>query len=538
MAKVDLPSPILLQERDRSQTLAVVAGHVLVVLMMMTFAMGVVYLGGRLVPTWRGGYLVWLSLVLSLEAIYTRKRARLLEGREKAFFRISEWIAIAVAIKILLYLINDPAQLLEDLPRWQENFVENFFTAEYVLALVLSLGFWLVTVAYSGELEDLHEREKDAEWDELGKLQNALKDIRGRISSRIFIIGTLLVIMAVASRIDASAIFRARGAPPPGYQAPVANVLVYFILGLVMLSLTQFALMRTRWLSQRLAVSPGLAKNWIRYGLAFFAVLAVVVFFLPTEYSLGLLDTLRYSLDFLIRAVAFLFTLILLPLTWCLSLFRFSQSEVSESQPAAPFSPPPVAGQPGQPLPWLEVVRSLAFWIIFIGVIAFALRYYLMQNSALWQTIRAFPLVRWLAGALSGLWSWLKGANRQLGSLVRSGIKRLRPKNVRLPGLAIRRMLNPARLDPREKIIFYYLNLIHLGGERGLDRRPAQTPYQYEVRLVDAMPDVGQELRELTGSFVEARYSRHPVEEPHAAQAASLWERIKAILRSWTKPDA
>jgi hypothetical protein len=313
--------------------------------------------------------------------------------------------------------------------------------------------------------------------------------------------------------------------------------LIYFILALVMLSLTQFALMRTRWLSQRLPVSPVLAMNWIKYGLAFFAILAIVVFFLPTEYSLSLLDTLRYSLDFLIKAFSILVLLITLPITFCLSLFRFAQPNGGTSEPPPSFTPPPVA-DPRQPLAWLEVLRSLAFWVIFVGIILFAMRYYLMQNSALWNAIRGFPIIHLLAGALGGFWRWLKGTNRQISGFVRRGIKRLRPQRVQLPVQAIRRLFNPARLGPREKIIFYYLSLVQLGGERGIERRPAQTPYQYETRLNSALPEIDQELHELTDRFVEARYSPHPVDEPNANKAASLWERIRAILRDWRKSDA
>lgn len=536
MAKIDEPLSDLVRERSRSQTLSILAGNTLTTLMMLTVAMGLAQAGARIVPAWHGGYLVWISLALSLEAIYTRKRADLLEGREKLLFRISEWVAIAVAIKIFLYLVHEPAQLLTDLPLWQENFIEHFFTAEYVLALLFAVAVWLSISAYAHDFEDLYEREKDAAWDELGKLQNALKDTRRRISSRVFTIGTLVVIFSAVSRVDASSIFREYGAPPPGYQSPVINVLVYFILALVLLSLTQFALMRTRWLSQRLPVSPAVAKNWLQYGLVFFAILAVIVFFLPTEYSLSLLDTLRYSLDFLVKAVTFLFVLLTLPLTFCLSLFRITEPIKGETQPAPSFEAPPPAA-PHQPQAWLEVLRSLAFWAIFIGIVGFAIRFYLMQNSELLKAIANFPLIRWLSAGLSGLWNWLKGANREIALAFRKGIKRIRPTRARLPAQAIRRLFNPARLHAREKIFFYYLSLVKLGGERGLERPPSETPYQYEIRLSSVLPDLDQDFHDLTHSFIEARYSRHSIDEPQAAYALNIWERIKAALRNWHKPN-
>jgi hypothetical protein len=288
-----------------SQNQSMMAGYFIIALMMVTLAVGVAQFGVRVQPGWNGAYLVAVSLFASIEAMVVRKRVKDLEGREKWMFRISEWIAFAVVIKILIYLVNGPAQLMRDLPLWQENFLENFFTPEYVLALVVTAAVWMSSGAYVAELEELFDRERDTSWDELGKVQNALREIRNRISSRVFIIGTAVVTLAIFSRIDASVIFRERGLPPPGYYAPVANVLVYFILALVLLSQTQFALMRTRWLFQRLPISPVIAKNWIRYGFVFFIFLAAVVFFLPTEYSLGFFETLAYGLNFLIQAFSF-----------------------------------------------------------------------------------------------------------------------------------------------------------------------------------------------------------------------------------------
>ena len=291
MEKVNGTPPVENDGYQASQRLALLIGNIIIILMMMCAAVGIVQFGTRLSPLWQGAYLVWLVMLITMEAIFTRKHARKLEGRARLIFHLSEWIAFAVAIKMLLYLVNDPTRFLEDLPRWQENFLENFFTGEYVLVLVICLGVWLLARTYAGELEELYERENDADWDELGKLQNALSEIRGKIASKVFFIGIGVVGLAVAARIDASALLRTGGQVTVAYHTPVVNVLFYFVLALVLLSQTQFALLRTRWRFQHLPITGGIARNWIRFGLLFFVVLAVVVFFLPTEYSLNLLDT-------------------------------------------------------------------------------------------------------------------------------------------------------------------------------------------------------------------------------------------------------
>jgi hypothetical protein len=520
-----------------SQNQSMMVGYVLVCLMMITVAVGVAQLGSRFSPGWNGNYLIPIAFFVSLEAFYTRKQVKELEGREKIFFRISEWIAFAVAIKLLIYIIRGPAQLLEDLPLWQEDFLEHFFTGEYMIALIVTAGIWLASGAYAGELEELFEREKDAAWDELGKVQNALHDIRSRITSRIFFTGTLVVVLAILSRVEATQIFRTIGQPPPGYYSPVVNVLVYFILSLILLSQTQFALMRTRWMFQKLPISPDIAKNWIKYGFIFFLLLAVVVFFLPTDYSLGFFETLGYGLSYLIQAVSFLMALLMLPFTFCISLFSLFSGDSQPTQQEPPPLPPPTLAQPDQPIAWLEFLRSLLFWAIFLSIIFFAFRYYLLQNKALWNVLSGFPLVRWFSRTFSSFWSWFRGANRQIASFVRRGVNRLNRQRALVAPKLFRRIFNLARMSPRDKVIYFYLSLVQLGGERGINRKPSETPYQYENDLSGAIPEVQEELHDLTGTFIEARYSRHSLEEQYAQQASSLWERIKAALKNWRKND-
>ncbi len=520
--------------QNQSQTL----GNVLVCLMMLSLGIGFAQMGTRLFQDWKGAYLIGVSFLVAIEALATRKRvADMEEGRDKMIFHISEWLGFAVGIKLLIYLVNNPAQLLADIPRWQTNFIETFFTGEYIMALILTTAVWMLTRAYAGEIEELHLRELDAQWDELGKLQNALHDIRNRIASRIFVVGAVIVLLAIITRVETPVILRETQRGTLAYNLPIANVVFYFLLALVLLSQTQFALLRTRWLWQHLPISSHLASNWIKYGLLFFVALAVLVFFLPTGYSLGLLDTLRYTFQYLSQFLSVLIFIFTLPFTLCLSLLALLPSNHSTSVPPPAPTIIPQAPAANHPIAWLEFLRSLLFWVIFLGVIFLALRFYLSQNAALWAAITRFPLVRLFSNAWKRFLSFVTGARRQVRGLVQEGMKRLRQQRPTAAGQALRRVFNLARMNPREKIIFFYLNLIELGSDRGLIRKSSQTPYQYEKYLRNSIPDIDPELHHLTDNFLEARYSQHPVEPPQAEAANSLWERIKAVLRSWKQPE-
>lgn len=515
--------------------LALRVGYALICLMMVSFALGVVFAGMRLSPGWKGFYLVGLALFLSVEAIYSRKRTADLDQGEKITFRIAEWIAFAVLIKIIHYLVHGPAQLVADIPQWQSKFLESFFTGEYLLTLLISLLIWWSSSAHSAELEKLYEREDEAYWEDLGKVQNILRDARNRMSSRIFVLGALLVILAAFARFDTAIILPNTSELTHDLFLPVVNVLAYFIFGTALLTQTQFTLLRARWIYQHLPVSGNLARNWMKYGVAFFVILAGIVLFLPTKYSLGLFETLQVALGYLGQVISFFFMLITLPIMLCATLFPGSEKQTPESPGGAIGGFP--AAQASTPLPWWEFFKSLAFWVVFLGVIFFALRYYLMQNAALLNAIQHFPLFRWLSNRWRHLAAWMRCTGKQVNAIIKTGLKQLRPQKTILPGASLRRIINVSRLSARDKVIHYYLSLIQMAGERGIRRAPSQTPEQYKRLVNQAIPEVEEELHGLTETFLEARYSQHPVQESNAVQAGSLWERIKLILRSWRKTN-
>jgi hypothetical protein len=86
-------------------------------------------------------------------------------------------------------------------------------------------------------------------------------------------------------------------------------------------------------------------------------------------------------------------------------------------------------------------------------------------------------------------------------------------------------------LNPRQKVLFFYLAMIRRGSESGVPRRPDQTPSEYSSILEEKVSDVSPEVDGLTEAFSEARYSQHPVEEARAGQVKTYWERIRLKLK-------
>jgi hypothetical protein len=170
------------------------------------------------------------------------------------------------------------------------------------------------------------------------------------------------------------------------------------------------------------------------------------------------------------------------------------------------------------------------FWAIFIGVVAYAFYQYFKQNKELVSKLKKLRGMRWLAQA----WNWVKGRlsgfNHIMAAVVGAGMQRLRAMMARSSGQEAWNYLNLRRLTPRQQILFFFMAFLRRGGEAGLARKPSQTPYEYARFIHHSLPEVSEAVDSMTESFVEARYSLHPVEHEQASQVKTYWERIRQAL--------
>lgn len=483
----------------------------------------------RGMPELRWEHLPLLAFLTAIEAIFTRPVVRDLEGRARLVYHLAEWVTFAVVLKGVSYALNGFETLAFDLVRWQQDFL-TFFDAEFVFAFGLVLLIWLLGRASANDLHDLTIDPADLYW-ELGKLQNSRAAIRARLVSRILWSGIALVILASGIRANITAT-----AGPAVSQEPVLNILIYFFLALILLSQTQYRLLNGRWFWHQTAASPQVARRWLRYGAFFFALLAALSFILPTNYALGLLETLNAVVSWGVTALLFLLQLLFLPILWLLSISgctaQTAQPPSEAPPPLALFTPPP----PSQPIPWLELLQSIFFWSIFLGIIGFALIQFIRQNTYLTRWLARFPLTAWVEPLWQWLSGWLRGTSKQLVTAVRDLAQRLTlPRNSAGQPPA-RAWLNFKQLNPRQQILFYYLQLLDRAQAHGIKRSQAETPNQYADTLRSQIPEVEEDITELTAAFVKARYSAHPISTTDTAQVQSLWRKIARAFKRFRHP--
>lgn len=537
---------------DRKQFFVLGANFLLVSLMLTCLAVTFVQLGEAIFTGWQGDYLIVLSFFIALEAMYSARRVSEWNFPDSSLlvYRATEWVLILVLLKGLSYFSPGLGQLSRDLPLWQENFGRNFLNGEFIFGAIVLLAIWMFAGRYSMDLLPLevNERVLRIEW-ESGVYENR-PAARQRLANLTLWIGILMIFLAAAMRFERATLWFEL----PTLRFGVFNLMVYFFLGLVFLSLTQYSLMRALWLMDKMPISRQVARRWLVYSAMLIGALALVSIVLPTSYSIGFLAVLNYLLYMMTALTGFLASVLMFPIflliNLIMSLFRVENAESPPVEPPQPPSLPPPAVEGAAAVPWLELLQSIAFWVVFLAVIGFALYFYLHDNEWALRAVRRVRLFAILANFWNSLRQRAAQANRELTAAVEDGWKRLRARIARSGERQNWQWVNLRKLTPRQQVIFYYLALLRRSGEHGLARQPSQTPYEYARTLAQALQDVSgsargeeapefeQDISTLTDEFLEARYSQHEIEQQDAATARSLWQRIgKFLRRVWRRSE-
>jgi hypothetical protein len=518
-----------------NEKLGMLASQLLVALMMVCFALSIQHLAQRIVPGWHAGYLPWLAFLVSLEAIHSRREVRreadLITSR--MVYRLIEWVVIALVIKIIIAFYRGIHELWAEIPLWREDFLTYFLDGEYAFILLLSFFIWALSGGYSGLLLKLEGDKYLLELDiEVGIFSDRTA-VRRQLAGRIFFIGMIMVFFTALVRWDFQSLWGER--PVPTYN--LSYVMLYFLFGFALITLTHFAARRAVWAMEHTDLSRNASKQWLLYSLLFLLGITMLAFILPTGYSMGLLATLAYLFNLLFGLVSFLFYLLSLPFIFILNIF-LGLTETAE-QIERPIPPEvnllePSSGSYGS-IPWWEGLQSILFWTLFFAITSYAFIIFIRQNQYLLLHLSRIPGWQYLVAFFQRLSSGFEGVNRRSNQVLQNIMKRLRIPKEALSSLKPAGFVNPRRLSPRQQVLFFYLMMTRRGQESGLPRQPSQTPFEYEERLENNLPEVNLDLKSMTDAFVEARYSQHAIPSDRAKLVHTYWAKIKRALRSHKK---
>jgi hypothetical protein len=481
-------------------------------------------------PVWNGTYLVVVCVLAALEACYSRWLLKRMAAVDRSVikFRLTELSLFLILITIGSYAGESWNSILAKMQTWPARPM-NIFGDQVLVAFALAFVSWIATIDTMGDLKRL---------DEPPEYHRDRVAPRQSLTVRFFVGGILLLIIIGLSRLTIVALLDLSRPSVPGL---VLNVLIYFLLGLVLLGQVQYTTMHRRWHAREVKVTEKLAARWVRYSLIFIGLTALVVFLIPTGYTMGFLETagtvfaiVSTVLRFIINLIVFLVSL---PIWLLLQLFGQDTTEppippvplteVEESQVTPPTGAPP----------WFEVLRSIVFWFVALGVVFYVVRSYLRDHPEIREALSSLWLFRAIGDLLTALWRRLTG----LAGVISERIPRklsLRRRRGKPTQERASRFFRLGALSPRERTLYYYLSILRRAGEQGFRRKDSQTPYEYDATLEPHLPQAQQEMGLLTDDFVEARYSPHPINREKEKEARAHWKKVRAAVRALRQRQA
>ncbi len=493
----------------------------LIAIMFACIALSVATFLQTFAPTWSVTYLVMCAFLISLEAFFSARMVKQyhMSGNEWWSFRVAEWVVILFVVKLLSYAAPGWRALVADMARWQAD-PTTIFSLEYIVAVVL-VGFtWIGSTDIAGWLADLDQEPAGPDFSPMVSL--------GSLQSLYFTGGVIIVAMAGLTQVSLQAILQLDRPPVGGV---IANVLVYFVVGLLLLSQARLELLASRWQASGVDVAPGIKSRWAQLALATLAAIALVALLLPTRYSLGILDIVAVAIAIVGNILLIIGYLLNVLLFWLLSLLAalvglFGQTPLP-SPAIAPALPVFAPVTPRGPTPdWVALVRSILFWLAIYVIIGYAVWQFVRSRRGWWEALARLPVIGWLMASLAALFAGLRAATTQASEAIRHRLTR--PP---APALPPRRWLRLGGLSPRELLMYFYLSTAQRAGQVGLPRAPSQTAREYAAALREKLPEGGEDVGTLSDAFEVARYSAHPVGKDATTTPRRSWERLKRVLR-------
>ncbi len=506
------------------------------------------------VPDWQMHYLPYLFVLVGLESIisfYWRTRPRDLQT-SLANYYFAEWVVILLAVKILAYLWHGLRTLQADFGNLVRGVFGTFFSIEFVLSVILAGLVWAITNQFASDLHEL-EGGEDLLQNNDDQAASNRGAIRRGLGNRILAIGLGLVAMAALADQHLPGLIQNNASSS---AASEITIVLFFVLGLVLMSLVHFSALRAAWVYERIPVDPLILRRWITASFLFLGLIGLVAFLLPTDYSLGLLDTIGYLLSWVVTLLLLLAYVISIPfmalLAGLFGLLRIPAGALAPDQmPILPRLPTPPPNQtlivdagPG------ALLQSILFWSVLLGVIGYALRIYFRQNQQLVNGQGRKRGWRLVVGMLAWLRARIAHLQANTAQAVQSGWERIVQLARRGSGQENWKYTRLKSLPPQEQVRFYYLAALRRSAEIGIERQPAQTPYEFMQTVEKSLseqadlnpPAAGepqadqaenpgtvavQDMAALTEAFVEARYSAAEIAPEKVAAAQSYWNRLR-----------
>jgi hypothetical protein len=509
---------------------------VLIAAMMACLAAPLVAILEWLLPGWDGTYFLVFCFLAGLEGILSERalRRQRISGWGYLGSRSAEFLILVLLLKLANYIPLGFGQLWADARAWPAD-PGKFWTPADMLTILILLPLWVGALMVARQASELDADEgitpapPDKTSAEYYLWLTQPPPVRMRQEALNWL-GEMFLWGGIGLLVASAVLYVLLPAAPPS----VLPTLIYFALGVALLSQARFSVTRAGWQVQGIAVQHSIGRRWLVWAIIFLVFVALVAMILPTEYTMGPLLTLLYVFGLITQVVVALISLIPYLLAVLVSLlFPGMQQPTGPPPRLEPMMPPEPATATASP-PWVEILLSALFWLLILSIVGYAIIRFVRDRLDLFAAEEGPEggwrgrLLAWLR-AIWVLWTdWRHGIGE---SLARRRPRRASPLTL-APSAS--RFLSLRRLPPRELIRYFYLSTAKRAAHAGQPRLPGQTPYEYQASLDGRFPDLEPDLTGLTDAFIQARYSPQPVYRADAETVKPFWQRIKAALRRRT----
>lgn len=510
----------------------------LVAVLVTCLLMGLVELAQGVLSRPEASYLTLLIFLISLESALTTRwladpTRRLLL---KWHYRVAEFVVIAFLLRLFTWGVGG----WPTAGQWRALLLNplNLFDERYFIYLLLAFLGWVRVIGLITIFDGLLLSDDEVGFYQLPVSQQMTEN-RPRDLDRPLLFATLvkgwliggffLALTTALTSVDL-ANFALRTVGQLGLSPSLLlALLLYFGVGLWLISQARLATMSVRWLATRVQPRPGVARGWQRNSFWLLLGGAVLAAFLPIGSTFGLAQIVGAILAFLVGLINFLFILFTLLLAFVLGLLGF-QAVPDETVPTVPPLPlgtpaaelPPPLLMPESP----ALLVGVLFWGAVLVGVAVAAVFYLRGRGIGLATITGLvgSIWRWL-------WGWLRGVSGRATNLANTLWTRLitRPGQ---PNPTPWDFIRLNALSPRQQIRYFYLSIARRAADKGSRRQPHQTPAEYSGRLKQRWPEAATDIDNLTTAFHQARYSSQPIPPESLSPLRQLWRRLRKAIRN------
>lgn len=447
--------------------------------------------------------------------------------RRTVSFRLSELGLILFAARIALWATVEgwpaPAAMV------MQPFAV-FLTLMFIINGLFILIAWGMAVLVTNdflamglqpdELADLEAASRPISGDD-HRIQSDRGALVRRFSERWAIGGMLLIVLTAASQV---------GMGSNGFFALVRQdiaggvigaAIVYFVLGLLLLTFGHLAALRARWQLAKLPSESTIVRNWPFYAFGLLVVVAAAAFLMPLGGTFRLAQLMGLAMRAISGAIYLIMGLIIGLIAM---LFGGDEEIVEEPAREQPeISAPQLEQvQPAEAPPWLG---GTVFWIIVVLLLGYATYIYLQGRGVNFQLILA-----WLRQFLQG-WKQIGDAFNEWRSRRLAPEEDLKEKTGRS---RVRRWLDElmlGRLPPDEQVRYFYVSTLESAAEHGVRRRPGETPYRFQARLgTQVESEDAAAAARLTDGFVNIEFARQSTEATAVPFLKRAWTQIRGAL--------